>query len=67
MKKSPFNRIFLLFLMVVALFLFGAGGYMLLEGWSFLDAAYMTMITLSTVGFGEVRPLSSAGRILPFS
>ncbi len=62
MKKSPFNRIFLLFLMVVALFLFGAGGYMLLEGWSFLDAAYMTMITLSTVGFGEVRPLSSAGR-----
>ncbi len=37
--------------------------YMLLERMSLTDALYMTLITISTVGFGEVRPLSQAGRI----
>jgi voltage-gated potassium channel len=40
----------------------GISGYMLIEGWSFSDSLYMTMITLTTVGFNEVRPLSGAGR-----
>jgi voltage-gated potassium channel len=35
-----------------------------LEGWSFSDALYMTVITLTTVGFGEVRPLDESGRIV---
>lgn len=47
----------------VALVLFGVFGYMQLEGFSFLDAFYMTIITLTTVGFGEVRPLHDQGRI----
>ena len=38
-------------------------GYMLIEGWSFLDAAYMTVVTFTTVGYEEVRPLSSIGRV----
>lgn len=33
-----------------------------IEGWSFSDALYMTVITLTTVGYGEVRPLDEAGR-----
>jgi len=41
----------------------GTVGYMALEGWSFIESLYMTIITLSTVGFSEVRPLSPAGRI----
>ena len=41
----------------------GTLGYMLIEGWHVIEALYMTVITLSTVGFSEVRPLSSAGRI----
>jgi voltage-gated potassium channel len=41
----------------------GTIGYMLIEGWSPADAVYMTMITISTVGYGEVHPLSEAGRI----
>ena len=37
--------------------------YMVLEGWSLLDAAYMTVITFTTVGYEEVRPLSTTGRV----
>lgn len=40
----------------------GTVGYMVIEGWSFSDAAYMTVISLTTTGFTEVRPLSTAGR-----
>jgi voltage-gated potassium channel len=39
-------------------------GYTLIEGWTFLEAVYMLVITLFTVGFHEVRELSAAGRIL---
>ena len=38
-------------------------GYMLIEGWPFLDAAYMTVVAFPTVGCEEVRPLSSIGRV----
>lgn len=41
----------------------GTIGYMFIEGWSPTDAIYMTIITISTVGFGEVHPLSTAGQI----
>ncbi len=41
----------------------GTIGYMLIEGWSFGEAIYMTVITISTVGYGEVHPLSATGRI----
>jgi len=41
----------------------GVIGYMLIEKWSFLDAVYMTAITVTTAGFMEVHELSSAGRI----
>ncbi|MEA5447702.1 potassium channel protein [Leptolyngbya sp. CCNP1308] len=37
--------------------------YRLVEGWSWLDATYMAVITLSTVGFGEINPLSPRGRL----
>ena len=41
---------------------FGTAGYIFIEGWSFLDSLYMTVITLSTVGYREIRELSDAGR-----
>ncbi|MGF1518460.1 MAG: potassium channel family protein [Nodosilinea sp.] len=37
--------------------------YRFMEGWSWLDATYMAVITLSTVGFGEINPLSPRGRL----
>jgi len=42
--------------------LVGTIGYMLIEDYSFGDALYMAIITISTVGFGEIRPLSALGR-----
>lgn len=50
-------------LVVILLLVVGAGGYMLIEKWSFVDALYMTVITMSTIGYGEVAPLSLVGRI----
>ena len=42
----------------------GTTAFMLVEGWPFFDALYMTVITISTVGFGEVHPLDSGGRLV---
>ena len=41
----------------------GVLGYMVFEGWSFADALYMTVITLTTVGYREVRPLDATGQL----
>lgn len=53
-------------LSIAALFLLGAlgtVGYVVLEGMSVIDALYMTVITITTVGFGEIEPLSANGRV----
>jgi voltage-gated potassium channel len=41
----------------------GTIGYKLIEGWSLLDSLFMTITTVTTVGYREVHPLSTAGRI----
>jgi len=43
--------------------LFGTMGYMILEDWQLLDALYMTVITITTVGYGEIRTLHEHGRL----
>jgi len=47
---------------VLATVLFGTVGYRALEGWSWFDGLYMTVITLATIGYGETHPLTPAGR-----
>ena len=49
---------------VIGAIVIGTMGYLVLEpGWRLIDALYMTVITLTTVGFREVQPLSDAGRV----
>lgn len=48
---------------LVAATLTGTIGFRLVEGWSFFDAFYMSLITLTTVGYGEIHPLSQYGRM----
>ena len=48
---------------VFALLVIGTAGYMFIESYNFIDAVYMTVITVSTVGFREVFPLSDAGKL----
>ena len=43
--------------------MFGTAGYMILMGWNFIDSLYMTIITVATVGFSEVHPLNTFGKI----
>ena len=57
-KRIKWAIIFLLSVFVV-----GIGGYMFIEGWNFFDSLYMVVITLATVGFGEIHPLTFHGRI----
>ncbi|UBF23788.1 potassium channel protein [Kovacikia minuta CCNUW1] len=52
---------------LVGVFWLGTIWYHLIEGWRWVDAAYMTMITLATVGFLEVQPLGDRGRLFTMS
>ena len=54
-----------LFLLML-LFVFGAFGYRITEGWDWGDCFWMVLITITTIGFGEVEVLSASGRIITF-
>ena len=54
------------FYALIILFSLGALGYRLTEGWDWGDCFWMVLITITTIGFGEVEPLSSAGRLVTF-
>ncbi|MBF0558154.1 MAG: NAD-binding protein [Nitrospirae bacterium] len=58
-----YERLKSISLILLIVFFTGVSGYQLIEGWSTLDAFYMTVITISSVGFSEVHPLSDSGRI----
>jgi len=60
--RHPFFKVGLAMAAFLMILMFGTLGYVVLEGFSFLDALYMTIITISTVGFNEVQDLSDSGR-----
>ena len=71
--RYPFQRIILRdlakpwlgsILSLTVLFFFGALGYRLTEGWNWGDCLWMVLITITTIGFGEIEPLSASGRVV---
>lgn len=60
---TPFRKVVISFLVLLVIIVVGVVGYMFIERWSVADSFYMTIITLSTVGFGEIKPLSETGRM----
>src|SRR5579872_6754979 len=57
------RRLRFLFLSILLLVLAGTVGFHVIEGWPWFDAFYMVIITVSTIGYQEVHPLSFAGRL----
>jgi voltage-gated potassium channel len=56
-------KLFLPLIIIGAIILIGVAGFMVIEGFSLLDALYMTVVTVTTVGYEEVHQLSKAGMI----
>jgi voltage-gated potassium channel len=57
------QRIIIAVILLCIVVIFGTIGYMLIQKWSLFDAIYMTVITIGTVGFHEVRELTDSGRL----
>ncbi len=62
--NHPFRRLLPPTILLASIIILAIVGYALLEGWTALESIYMAIITIFTVGFQEIRPLSSAGKIL---
>lgn len=62
-KKHNLNRIYYSFILLFLVLSIGTIGYIIIEDYSFVEGFFMTIITISTVGFGEVKPLSDNGLI----
>src|SRR6185369_1910825 len=60
---DPVRHLKISFLVLLMLISGGTIGFMSIEGWRLLDAAYMSVITLGTVGFKEVHDLSDGGKL----
>ena len=61
--SDHYSRVLVGLALLLAVLVTGTAGYMLIEGWSFIDALFMTVTTVTTVGFREVRPLDTEGRV----
>ncbi|MGD0930097.1 MAG: potassium channel protein [Candidatus Korobacteraceae bacterium] len=60
---KPYLNLKIVFVALVALVLIGMAGFHFLEGWTWFEGFYMVLTTITTIGYGEVHPLSHTGRI----
>lgn len=63
MRKLFQTKIYTAILLLFMVFLTGVFGFRIISDYSWVDAFYMTVITITTVGFGEVQPLTPSGKI----
>ena len=63
MNRRLLRRALLIAGMIALMLAIGTAGFTILERWSVFDSFYMTLITITTVGYAEVHPLDNAGRI----
>ena len=61
--EHPLLRFRLAFILLAIVGVIGVLGYMLIDGWNFLDSFYMVITTIATVGYGEVHPQGVPGRV----
>jgi voltage-gated potassium channel len=64
--NSLLFRVLVFLAVLVVLLIVGILGFMVAEGLSFLDALYFTVVTISTVGYGDIHPVTIGGKILAF-
>jgi voltage-gated potassium channel len=57
------HRLYICLILLVAVVFSGSAGFHFIERWGWFDAFYMTLTTMTTIGYGEIHPLSHAGRI----
>ena len=62
LSKENFKSIYVAISLLLLIVVTGTSGYMLIESFTFTEAFFMTIITISTVGFREVHPLSAFGQ-----
>jgi hypothetical protein len=62
--KTILSRLTMLLVILLALVIIGAIGFMITEDLSFFDAIYFTVTTISTVGYGDLTPTTTAGKVL---
>src|SRR6185436_19990290 len=62
--QPALRRVLAVLALITSLLIFGTLGFHWVEGWTLFEGFYMTLMTLTTVGYGEVHPLSFAGRVV---
>ncbi len=67
MRRHPFALFARPLVVLAVVLVYGTAGSMLIEHWSFVDAVFMTVISITTVGYDEVHPLDTHGEIFTIS
>jgi voltage-gated potassium channel len=65
-RLTPMNgryRLYICLILLASVLFAGSAGFHVLESWTWFDAFYMTLMTMTTIGYGEIHPLSHAGRV----
>jgi voltage-gated potassium channel len=60
---STRHRLYICLILLLFVIIIGSTGFHFIEGWEWFDGFYMTLTTMTTIGYGEIHPLSHTGRV----